>query len=131
VLITIDAANGWGSDNVDRTIGKNVKLNINYFEKNAGNSLWEKFIGSHGGANTASEADQVENIDESNATYDGQQASHYNIGNMTYLRILYLLTNYFSKKSKEDEKNDQRNRANDAVNQQREERNSILGEAHF
>jgi RHS repeat-associated protein len=131
MLITIDAANSRWSDQVDRKIGKNVKKNINYFETNAGNSPWERFIGSHGGANTESSPDQVENHDETSETYNSQSVSHYNIGDMTYLRVLFLLSNYFSKKDKENEKNDQRNRANEAVNQQRDERNSILGEANF
>ncbi len=131
MLITIDAANGQASDQIDRTIGKNVKKNINYFETNKGNSPWERFIGSHGGANIGSLPDQVENIDESNETYNGQPVGHYNIGDLTYLKILLLLTDYFPNKQKEDKKNEQRNAANQVVNQQRDERNSILGEANF
>lgn len=88
LLITVDAANGRGSDKVDRNISKNVKKNINYFEKNKSNSKFKRPIGSHGAANKGVRKGQVENHDYSSETFNGEGLDHYNIDNATVNDVL-------------------------------------------
>lgn len=77
-LVTIDAANGWGSDKVDRTISTNVKKNLNYYQNNPRLPL-----NSEGAANKGTEEFQVENNDLSKTTYEGSQMNHTNIDDAT------------------------------------------------
>jgi len=88
LLVTVDAANGQGSDKVDRTISKNVKKNINYYEKNKSNSKFKRPVGSHGGSNKGVREGQVENHDYSNETFNGEGIDHYNIDNATVNDVL-------------------------------------------
>ena len=78
LLVTIDAANGWGSDKVDRTISTNVKKNLNYYQNNPRLPL-----NSEGAANKGTEEFQVENNDLSKTTYEGRQMNHTNIDDAT------------------------------------------------
>jgi len=80
VLVTVDAANGWGSDDVDRKISKNVKKNVNFYEKNT--SFKRDPTMSHGDANEG-DPGQVENHDKSNDTFDGDKMTHMTIDDAT------------------------------------------------
>jgi hypothetical protein len=66
LLITVDAAAAWKTDDVDRTVSSNVKKNINIYQTN------ESSVGSHGGRNTAKspKSTKVVNNDYSNY-YEG------------------------------------------------------------
>ena len=89
LLITVDAANGRGSDNLDREISKNVKKNVNYYEKNI-DGIRDP-TKSHGDANKSSKKDQIENHDKSNDTYIGEKIDHMNIDNATVIEAATLI----------------------------------------
>jgi RHS repeat-associated protein len=90
VMVTVDAANGWGSDNVDRTISSNVHVNENFFELNP------KFTRdptlSHGHANSGNPG-QVKNHDKSNDSYEGEKMDHMNIDEATMKDAVQIFTN--------------------------------------
>ena|GEM_PF-1689366 len=88
VLFTVDAANGRASNKVDRTIGKNVKKNKNYFEKNHPHSFLQGLVGSNGAANSQSNEGQVDNVDESDKKVDGQSVDHYSIDELTIKDVI-------------------------------------------
>lgn len=49
LMVTVDTANGWGSDNIDRTLGSNVEKNDNYYKESV--SFKSDSTLSHGGVN--------------------------------------------------------------------------------
>jgi thioesterase domain-containing protein len=100
LLVTLDAANGTGSDKVDRTVTDNVDWNVNYYQTNETVSCGEEGIVSEisefaknqmkskGGENKLSEGNyntRITNINETDATYEGTDdncngsVNHYNI----------------------------------------------------
>ena len=89
IMVTVDAANGWGSDNVDRSVGENVKKNENYFETNV-NFLSDP-TKSHGGANKG-KPEQVSNHNKSNDLYKGKKVDHMSIDDATVGAAIKALT---------------------------------------
>ncbi|MCA6438219.1 MAG: hypothetical protein IM592_17295, partial [Bacteroidetes bacterium] len=82
LLVTLDAANGTASDEINRVIPSNVKTNKNYYETNKPNSgVIEKVLDSNGAANCAEDCDKtdVQNFDMSKTQQDGKPVDHYNI----------------------------------------------------
>jgi hypothetical protein len=53
ILYTVDAAAGPETDEVDRTVGSNVRSNLNYYQTKA------SIVGSHGAANSAEDASKT------------------------------------------------------------------------
>jgi RHS repeat-associated protein len=89
IMVTVDAANGWGSDNVDRSIGENVKKNENYFETNV--DFFSDPTKSHGGANKGKPG-QVNNYNKSKDSYKGKKIDHMNIDDATVGAAVKALT---------------------------------------
>lgn len=96
LLITLDAANGTGSDKVDRTVTKNVDFNLNYYQTNeevncgegGASELMKNAMKSKGGENKMSEDNyntRITNINETDCSYEGTEdycngdVNHYNI----------------------------------------------------
>src|SRR5258708_3374909 len=126
ILFTVDAANGRGSDKVDRTIGPNVNKNINFYEKNEAGDIIHDFVASHGNPNIASKEGQVENTDETYDSYEGNTVTHYNIGDLTSAQIIATINAFFKDEQKKTEK-DAKNASRDkAVQDMRDARGSIL-----
>ena len=78
LLITLDAADGNNSSNINRTVPSNVVRNVNYYQTNAKTTTsWLKNrIGSKGGANSRAEGNdktQILNINDSKNRYDGKE----------------------------------------------------------
>jgi len=93
LLVTLDAANGTGSDKIDRTIPSNVKKNVNYYETNAKNVPLglKSLMSSKGGPNSRAAGNnttQIKNIDDSKSQYTGKEdyyngtVNHYNIDDL-------------------------------------------------
>ena len=66
-MISVDAANGNWSDEVDRNIPENVDLNLNFFETNEKNFTFPDITMSYGGKN---KGENVVNVDKSNDKYN-------------------------------------------------------------
>lgn len=80
IMVTVDAANGWGSDNVDRTIGSNVEKTENYYQENV--SFGSDPTMSHGGANSGKYG-QVNNHNKSKDKSNGKLVNHMSIDDVT------------------------------------------------
>jgi RHS repeat-associated protein len=91
LLVTVDAANGWGSNKVDRKTSKNVKKNVNYYQKNT--SFANDPTLSHGDANSGN---NVDNIDMSNEKQNGEQVNHMNIDEATLNDVMKTITDLFN-----------------------------------
>jgi RHS repeat-associated protein len=88
VLITVDQASGPGTSLEDRTLPKNVKCNINFYQNNFNK------INSHGGENTG--INRVVNVNLTEAKNSKNQAiNHGNIDNYTELFVAYHIYQYF------------------------------------
>lgn len=94
LLITVDAANGWGSNSLDRDISNNVKQNDNFYEQNT-NILSDATL-SHGDKNTGQKG-QVNNTDLSNKTFKGDKINHMNIDNFSAPTITNKILNVMSR----------------------------------
>jgi RHS repeat-associated protein len=70
IMVTVDAANGWLSDDVDRTIGKNVKRNDNYYEENV--DFTRDPTKSHGAANKGN-GQKINNHNKLKESYKGEK----------------------------------------------------------
>lgn len=82
LLITLDAANGNKSNEVDRAIPDNVKKNINYYEQNSsGSAFADKVLASKGDKNVAIDPDKTKviNINETQDKINDVKVNHYNI----------------------------------------------------
>lgn len=88
IMVTVDAANGWFSDNVDRTIGENVKRNDNYYEENVDFS--RDPTKSHGGASKGDQQ-KINNHNKSKESYKGDKMDHMNIDDATVNEITNTL----------------------------------------
>jgi RHS repeat-associated protein len=95
LLITVDAAAAWETDEVDRTISANVKENINIYQTTPSS------VKSHGGANTAIDPTKT-TVTNSNYTgfYNGtpgqsdyQESSHSTIDDMSQGRVIQAIVN--------------------------------------
>jgi len=87
LLVTIDAAQGPGSDRVDRKIPNNVKENLNLYQTK------KSPVGSRGGKNTRQDGTEKGIKNEIVISYtdqDGkeQKATHANIDNATLERVI-------------------------------------------
>ncbi len=109
LMVTVDAANGWGSDKVDRTIGGNVEKNENYYEENV--SFLHDATKSHGGPNKG-KSGQVNNHNKSNDFYKGEKMDHMSIDDATvnevskkFIDILRQMQSAESKTLNKDEIN--------------------------
>ena len=91
LMVTVDAANGWGSNKVDRTVSDNVEVNENYYEENQGLSTGD-FTLSHGAANKGGPKTKVNNHNKSNDTYDGKKMNHMSIDDATIGEVTQKLT---------------------------------------
>ena len=95
-MVTLDAANGRGSSNVNRNIPSHVKLNKNYYQTNKETGdVIKDLIGSYGGPNKAdSKNTKVLNSDLSKSNYNGSEdysggkINHYNIDNEKQIDIV-------------------------------------------
>ena len=86
-LVTIDAANGPGSDNVDRTIDDNVEDNLNVYQTK------KSSIGSRGGKNTRNDGSENGIRNEISVSYTDENGkkettTHSNIDEATLQRII-------------------------------------------
>jgi len=81
LMISVDAANGYWSDEVDRNIPDNVDLNLNFFETNGENFTFPDITMSYGGKN---KGENVVNVDKSDDKYNGEKMNHMNIGDATF-----------------------------------------------
>ena len=91
LLVTVDAARGWGSDKVDRTISDNVEVNENYYEDNVDG--WRDPTKSYGAANKGGPNTIVHNHNKSKDTYNGETMDHLNIDDATVGVVTTNLTN--------------------------------------
>ena len=89
--MTVDAARGWGSDKVDRTISDNVEVNENYYEDNVDG--WKDPTKSYGAANKGGPNTKVHNHNRSKDTYNGEPMDHMNIDDATVGVVTIKLTN--------------------------------------
>ncbi|PJJ83511.1 hypothetical protein CLV57_0494 [Mucilaginibacter auburnensis] len=96
LLVTVDAANGQGSNKVNRKISKNVKKNLNYFQKNKARSFLGRIVGSHGDKNIESTPGQVVNNDMSGAMYGGQSVDHSTMDEATEGTVANAILNFFN-----------------------------------
>lgn len=103
MTVTVDAANGWGSDNVDRTIGDNVELNENYYEKNQSLSGGDITL-SHGAPNKGDPNTTVNNHNKSNDTFEGKKMNYMSIDDATVKDAVKDLTNILSNMKDGDKK---------------------------
>ncbi|MEJ5092312.1 DUF6443 domain-containing protein [Sphingobacterium faecium] len=81
LMISVDAANGYWSDEVDRNISDNVDLNLNFFETNGKNFTFPDITMSYGGKNKGK---NVVNVDKSNDKFNGEKMNHMNIDDATF-----------------------------------------------
>lgn len=95
LLITVDAAAAWETDEVDRTISANVKENINIYQTTP------SIVKSHGRANTAIDPSKT-TVTNSNYTgfYEGtpgqpdyKVSSHSSIDDMSQKRVIQAIVN--------------------------------------
>jgi RHS repeat-associated protein len=91
ILVTVDAANGWASNKVDRTISDNVEINENYYEENQ--EFATDFTLSHGSANKGSGKSVVNNHNKSNDTFNDERIDHMNIDEATVNVVIRQLSN--------------------------------------
>ena len=87
-LITIDAADGPGSDKVDRTVGTNVEDNLNIYQKN------KSAIGSRGDKNTRNDSSGKGIRNEISVSFTDekgkkQKTVHSNIDEATLFKVIY------------------------------------------
>lgn len=88
MMVTVDAANGWATGLVDRTIGANVVKNENFYQENF---VIPDFTFSHGGINVG-KSGQVKNHDKSNDKHNGQKINHMSIDDATVNDAIKSLT---------------------------------------
>ena len=95
LLVTVDAAAGYQSDEVDRTISDNVEENKNYYQTEP------SIIGSHGGENKAEDESKTRvsnNVKISFTDPEGKKrtVTHSNIDEATFKEVLDAIVNYLN-----------------------------------
>ena len=95
-LVTIDAADGPSSDNIDRKVGDNVEENLNIYQKN------KSAIGSRGDKNTRKDGSEKGIKNEISVSYvdengKKQTTVHSNIDEATLQRVISELLNKLNK----------------------------------
>jgi hypothetical protein len=93
ILVTVDAANGPWSDEIDRSIDDGVDVNYNFYENNISESRppW-----SHGHQNSGTRKGQVNNRNMTNDTYNGKPINHYNIDEATNNACIIIIIKFLS-----------------------------------